>query len=147
MVLIVCACQTMHAWPHRKSPWLRVRFLAEETLVRGTWGINQDKYLAEFIPSGNCPSGILQIVDEYSEWDFPISFSDLSNKNGIKLRLQRDMSCDVMFSNLNLRAAPGDPEAILAVTMTYKPNNLKDISQNQTVPCYHIVRKWKENAK
>lgn len=132
-----------HAWPHKREPRVRVRFLAEETLVRGTWGTNQDSYLAEFLPSKDSPSGLLQVKDEYAQWDFPLSQAVLTSQSGTNIRLKRDTACDVQYGALNLRAAPGDLIAMLPVHLTYHPVLSNSVHSGDVIPCYHIARKWK----
>jgi hypothetical protein len=147
LVLLLCACGVAQAWPHRKALKARVHFLAAETLIRGTWGTNQDKYLAEFLPAKNNPSGLLQIIDEYPQWDLPVSNKSLIAHEGSFLRLLRDTTCDVSYAELHLRAAPGDRLALLPMHLTYHPDLSSSVNSEDLVPCYHIVRRWKIYAQ
>lgn len=138
----MCLCSVALAWPHKREPKVRVHFLAAETLIRGTWGTNQDSYLAEFLSGKDRPSGLLQVVDEYAQWDLPISWVDLTSQSGVNLRLKRDTACDVQYGALNLRAAPGNLMAMLPVHLTYHPVLSNSVHSSDVIPCYRIARKW-----
>lgn len=118
---------------------VRLRFDATGTLIRGTFGTNQDMYLAETASPGD--NGVLlQLIDEYPNEYPPLSVEVLKEASGAVLRVRRDSSCDAAYGQLVLRTAPGDPMAILPVKLAYIPHFDKVPEASTIVPCYRVVR-------
>jgi hypothetical protein len=140
MILTVSAA-SVSATQAKKTKKARVHFLATGTEIRGTWGFNQDTYFAELAFVKDGPLQFVRIVDEYSQLAPPLSRESLTSVSGIPLRLRRDGGCDIRYSDLHLRTAPGDPMAILPVTLHYLPRLAKAPDAGEVLPCYRIVRK------
>jgi hypothetical protein len=118
-----------------------VRFLATSTLIRGTWGRNQDTYLAEATFPKSNQVLLIRLVDAYpNEWP-PLSFEVLASRTGTALRVTRDLQCELPSSHLLLRTAPGDPLAILLERLSYRPLLPKTLEGNELLPCYRTVRR------
>jgi hypothetical protein len=47
--VIAISTTTAGAWPHRHGQKAHVRFLATSTLIRGTFGQNEDTFLAQLL--------------------------------------------------------------------------------------------------
>lgn len=132
---------TTHAWPHRRGEKALVRFVAESTFIRGTWGTNEDIYLVEINMGKADEMEFARLVDKYpNEWS-PISRNVLELKTGTLLRIERDSSCDVEYSQILLRAAPGDLMAILPETMSYRQKLDVRLTLDHLLPCYRTLRK------
>lgn len=118
----------------------RVRFLATSTSVRGVYSArNQDVYLADM--TSRDYDGLVRIVDDYPQYRPPISAAILTSREGTKLHLLRDRSCDVAYAEMPLRTAPGDPTATLPVKLTYRPTLPEAVQPEEILPCYRIVRR------
>lgn len=128
--------------PHRMVEKGNARFLATSTMVDGIYGAeNEDAYLAELSVKGSGHAPILvQIIDEYPNWELPISSADLKSQAGITLRLIRDTECDTSFGALPLRAAAGDPIATLPQQMVFTPILPREINAGEILPCFRVVR-------
>jgi hypothetical protein len=101
------------------------RFLAASTLIRGTWGMNQNIYLAEISPHTGSEPQLARLIDEYSNLA-PLSSDDiLTSTVGAVLRIRRDTQCDMPYATMKLRTAPGDPMAILPERLSYQPKFLR----------------------
>lgn len=48
-IVVVLTARTAGAWPHRQGHKARVQFVATSTLIRGTWGQNEDAYLVKLL--------------------------------------------------------------------------------------------------
>ena len=131
---------TAEAWPHRHGEKARVRFLATSTLIRGTWGENEDTYLAQLVLPKENEAVLVRLVDTYpNEWP-PLPREVLTSDAGTILPVKRDAECDRPFGEILLRAAPGDLIAILPERLDYRPP-LEFTPANATiVPCYRTVR-------
>lgn len=91
--------------PHRQSEKAKVHFLAAEILLRGTWGMNRDTYLAELIAKPGSAPTLVRMVDEYPQLAPPLSHEALVAQAGTTLRIKRDPSCDSAYADMHLRAA------------------------------------------
>jgi hypothetical protein len=129
-----------NAWPHKHGQKVRVRFLAESTFLRGTWGLNEDTYLAELKFPSNGESFLVRLVDRYPN-EFPsISRETLTSENAVVVSVIRDHQCDGVFEDFLSRAAPGDLMAILPMRLSYKPHLTNTPPPGESLPCYRISR-------
>jgi hypothetical protein len=119
-----------------------VRFLATSTSVRSGQYDSEDVYLAEVdsLKRDNAPI-IARLVDDYPTYRGPISLKILEAPRGAKLRLLRDLTCDIRYQDMVLRTAPGDSIAILPVKLEFRPHLPEAIQPEQLLPCYRIVRR------
>ena len=118
----------------------KVHFLATATLLRGTWGMNQDIYLVELVPKKADFPKLVRIVDEYPEFTRPLSHDVLTDQVGDVLRRVREDSCDIVYAGMHLRTAPGDPMALLHERLGYQLNLQKTPDPDELLSCYRIVR-------
>jgi len=141
LVLFVAVSASMAgAWPHNHGHKVRVRFLATGTLVRGTWGQNEDTYLAELSLSHDTESVLVRLIDAYPNEAPPLSREVLTSQSGTALRVNRDSECDRPFARMLLRTAPGDLMAILPERHGYRPP-MERLPASQTIlPCYRVSR-------
>lgn len=129
------------AWPHKLGKKARVTFAAEGTMIRGTWGLNEDNYLVSLSFTDVEQSTIARLIDTYpNEWA-AISLDALTAQNGTVLRVIRDSHCDVEFRNMPLRAAPGDLMAILPLKLKFRPQLRNELAPETKLPCYRYVRR------
>lgn len=129
------------AWPHRQGQKANVKFLATSTILRTTWGQNEDTYLAEvsFAP-GETPV-LARLIDAYANEAPPLSRSVLISSAGTELRVLRDVECDRPFGKILLRTAPGDLLAILPGKTNYQPIEGGNTDLKSVLACYRIVRR------
>jgi len=125
---------------HSETQKLRIHFLATGTLLHGTWGLNQDIYLAELISKTGGSDQLIRIVDEYPQFAPPLPRPALIADNGTVLRIKRDDSCNVSYGSMHLRTAPGEPMAILYEHLVYQPPLRRTPELQELLPCYRIVR-------
>lgn len=131
---------TPGAWAHRHGQKARVYFLATGTLVRGSWGQNQDTYLAQLFLPKQKAAVLVRVVDTYpSPWP-PLSRDVLLSDNATMLSVTRDSSCDRSFGEMVLRTAPGDPLAILPERLGYQPRLDPMPTPGSILPCYRVLR-------
>jgi hypothetical protein len=119
----------------------KVHFLAAGALLRGSWGFNQDIYLAELIGKKEPGRQLVRIMDEYSPDAPPLSHEVLVDEQGTGLHIRRDESCDIAYGAMHLRAAPGDPMAMLPGRLSYELKFDQSPSADAALPCYRIVRR------
>lgn len=117
-----------------------MRFLATSTVVRGTWGYNQDIFLAELQPARNGELQLVRLIDEYPNFYPPLAAEVLKSKSGTVLKVRRDAQCDLPFGQVQLRTAPGDPMAILHERLGYQPRMDRTPEARTPLPCYRTVR-------
>ena len=139
--IIAISATMAGAWPHKRGQKARVRFPATSTLVRGTWGQNEDTYLAELSLSHDTESALVRLVDAYPNEAPPLSREELTSQPGTVLRVNRDSQCDRPFAQMLLRTAPGDPMAILPERLGYRPPMDRTPEPNELLPCYRTVRR------
>lgn len=131
---------TAGAWPHQRGQKAKVRFLASSTLVRGTWGLNEDTYLAELRLRQDGESILVRLIDEYPNEVPPLPETVLTSELGTSLRVRRDSQCDSAYAQMLLRAAPGDLIAILPVKLVYQPLLSERMDPNSVLRCYRTLR-------
>jgi hypothetical protein len=129
------------AWPRRYGQKMRVRFLATSTLLRGTWGWNEDTYLAEILLPKQDETVLVRLVDAYSSNWPPLAREVLTSDAGTLLPVRRDQECDRPFAEILLRTAPGDPMAILPVRLGYQPPLDRTPAPGTVLPCYRVLRR------
>ena len=131
---------TAGAWPHRRAQEAQAGFLATSTLIRATWGENEDTYLAQLVLPKQNEAVLVRSVNTYpNEWP-PLPREVLTSDTGTILPVKRDAECDRPFGEILLRAAPGDLIAILPERLDYRPP-LEFTPANETiVPCYRTIR-------
>lgn len=117
-----------------------MRFLATCTEVRGTWGLNEDVYLAEIRVKGEVNPVVVRLVDSYPNQSPPLSAEQLKSQAGTVMRLRRDLRCDRPFGAMLLRTAPGDPLAIVPERLGYEPQMERVPDPGAELPCYTTVR-------
>lgn len=126
--------------PHPRPLKAQTRFLATSAFIRGTWGTNQDIYLAEIIPHAGDKPLLVRLIDEYLTFQLPLSVDSLTSTTGTTLRIMRDVRCDIPYSQMQFRTAPGDPMAILHERLSYQPHMDKTPQSDTVLPCYRTVR-------
>jgi hypothetical protein len=140
-VVIAISGTAAGAWPHKLGQKARVRFLATSTLIRGTFGPNEDTYLAELSLNKGNERVLIRLIDAYPNETPPISLEDLTTPTGVTIRVRRDFECDRPFEQMIMRAAPGDPLAILPERLEYQPQLTSTPQPDSRLPCYRIVRR------
>lgn len=128
------------AWPHKQEQKARVRFLATSTLIRGTWGQNEDTYLAQLDFRRNDEKVLVRLMDAYPNETPPLSMDALKSDAGTVLRVLRDRQCDRPYGEMPLRTAPGDPMAILLEPLRYRPHLDAIPEPSAILLCYRTVR-------
>jgi hypothetical protein len=141
LVVLQMLSPAANALNRHRAQKAKVHFLADGALLRGSWGFNQDIYLAELIGKKEPGRQLVRIVDEYSPDAPPLSHEVLVDEQGTGFRVQRDESCDVAYGTMHMRAAPGDPMAMLPGRLSYEPKLDQIPSVDAALPCYRIVRK------
>ena len=142
-ILLIAALNTSTAaaWSHRHGSKARVHFLAASTLIRGTWGPNEDTYLAQLLLLKQNEAVLVRLVDAYpNEWP-PRAREALMSDAGTVLRVKRDAGCDRPFGEMLLRTAPGDPMAILSERLSYTPPLERTPASGTILPCYRVLRR------
>jgi hypothetical protein len=117
-----------------------VRFLAASTFVRGTWGYNQDIFLAELLSPRHGEPLLVRLIEEYPNGFPPLSADALTSPGGTVLRVRRDVQCDLPYASILLRTAPSDPRATLHERLGYSPHLDKAPEPDAILPCYRTVR-------
>jgi hypothetical protein len=140
-VVAVYAVTTAAAWPRHHGQTVKARFLAASTLVRGTWGPNEDTYFVELHFDRHADTPLVRLVDLYPNEAPPISTSILTSPKTTKLNVRRDPACDRPYGEIYLRAAPGDPMAILSERLAYWPKLDHEPEPTAILPCYRTVRR------
>lgn len=140
LIVITLAGTSARAWPHHHGQKARVHFLATSTLIRGTWGMNEDTYLAQlFFPKQSAPV-LARLMEAYpNEWS-PLTRNVLKSDTGTILPVKRDPDCDRPFGEILLRTAPGDPLAILPERLRYQPHLEETPTPDTVVPCFLVIR-------
>ncbi len=118
----------------------KVLFLATSSLVRGTWGYDEDTYLAEFVPANDNVGLLIRLIDDHPNFALPLSSDVLTSGTGTVLKVKRDRQCDIPYGAMLLRAAPGDPMAIIPERMTFRPNLNQPVDPATKLACYRVVR-------
>ena len=141
LVIGAMTVATAGAWPHQQRQKARVRFLTTSTLIRGTWGPNEDTYLAQLLLPKENEAVLVHLVDAYpNEWP-PLSRSVLTSDSRALLAVRRDEQCDRPFGQILLRTAPGDPMAILPERLDYQPQLDRTPAAGTILPCYRVLRR------
>jgi hypothetical protein len=144
-VLVICfvfvSGLSVSARERMATQLVRVKFLATGTAVRGTWGFNQDTYLAELVSPPIGGQVLIRLVDEYFNAAPPVSSEVLTSETGTMLRVRRDSLCDLPYASILLRTKPGDPRAILPERLGYEPQLDKIPDPGTIIPCYRMVRR------
>ena len=129
------------AWPQRHAvKKTRVRFLATSTLIRNSWGPNEDTYFAELLFPKQNEAVPVRLIDAYPNEAPPLSRVALTSPAGTILRVKRDQGCDLPYSRLQLRSAPGDSMAMLPVKISYQPKSDHAVAPEAILPCYRVSR-------
>lgn len=145
---ICCACMVVAllagssalagAAPRIHSKKASVRFLANSTLYRTTWGMNEDIYLAELTFPKSEQRVLARVINQYSNWEPPIPAAILKSDAGMPFYLVRDANCDIPYAQMQLRTAPGDPMAILPERLVYHPQSKIAPEPGEVLPCYRV---------
>jgi hypothetical protein len=117
-----------------------VKFLAASTLIRGTFGENEDTFLAQVLIAHGAESKLIRLIDAYANEAPPLSVAALRSESGTLMRIERDPRCDRLYGELPLRAAPGDSLAILPTKLSYLPHLELQLPPESILPCYRTVR-------
>jgi hypothetical protein len=126
--------------PHPRPLKARTHFLATSTCIRGTWGTNEDIYLAEITVNGRDKT-LVRLIDEYPDLQPPMSHESLTSSTGTEIWIKRDSECDIAYANMKLRTAPGDPMVILHERLKYQPQMDNAPAPDTNLPCYRTVRR------
>jgi hypothetical protein len=140
VVVIAISTATTGAWPHKQGQKAQVRFVATSTLIRGTWGPNEDTYLAELTFKNN-ETQLIRLVDSYPNEAPPIARKVLTSDVGTVFSVKRDAGCDRPFGQVLLRTAPGDPMAVLPERTEYKASLDRTPTPGTILPCYRALRR------
>lgn len=119
----------------------RVRFVAKSWMIRGTWGLNEDKYLVEITRPGSGSPSLAQLVDRFQPEAAPLSLEVLTSSAGTVIRVRRGPECDIAFGKLTLRTAPGDLMATQPVRLSYRPVLRVTPRADEVIPCYRAIRR------
>ena len=119
---------------------VRVRFLATGSLIRGTWGSNQDQYLVEVAETPKSDPILARLLDDYATYQLPLSHEALISPTGSVLKVRRDPGCDIPYSAMQLRTAPGDSLAIVQEKLSYQPKLSNKPAPDAVLPCYRPQR-------
>jgi hypothetical protein len=139
-LLLAVVSQAHGVWRHRHTQRVQIRFLATSTLIRGTWGMNEDTYLAQLRLLKQNEVILVRLVDAYpNEWP-SLARQALTSDAGVVFSVKRDTTCDRTFAQIPLRTAPGDLMAILPVPLSYQPQLQVTPAPGTIVPCYRILR-------
>lgn len=139
-VVMTLAAAGAGAWPHQHGQKARVHFLAISTVIRGTWGPNEDTYLAQLLFLKQNEVVLVRLVDANPNECPPLAQEVLTSDAGALFPVKRDAECDRPFGELLLRTAPGDPMAILPERLGYRPP-LERMPMLETIlPCYRVLR-------
>lgn len=141
VTLVVISTATAGAWPHKHGQKAQVRFLATSTLIRGTFGPNEDTYLAELSLEKGSERILIRLIDAYPNETPPISREDLTAPSGVTLRVRRDFECDRPYEQMIMRTSPGDPLAILPERLEYQPQLSSTPQPGTRLPCYRTERR------
>lgn len=137
VLAVTCEAERHHKHILRTT----VRFLATSTRVHSADAPNQDVYLIELTATkAGERQTIASLVDEYPPWQAALTVRVLTAQAGVVLRLSRDTDCDIPLAQMPLRAAPGDPMAILPERLGYEPKLPFAIQPDIPLPCYRLVR-------
>jgi len=140
VAVLIMIATSVGASPHERALKAHLRFLATSTLIRNTWGRNEDIYLAELtLPSQPTPV-LVRLIDNYPS-EFPsLPTQTLASQVGTKLSVRRDAQCDIPFGRFLLRTVPGDPMAILPERLGYEPRLTRTPDAAEVLPCYRLMR-------
>jgi hypothetical protein len=120
-VVVIASSASSSAYSHPKVIKANIRFRAASTLFRTTWAVNSDTYLAELTSRKHGKTILVHLIDEYPNRFAPLSREIQLSTIGSVLRVYRDPACDLLYSQIVLRAAPGDLMAVLPERLGYKP--------------------------
>lgn len=140
VIALVLSANVACAWHRKRGEKVQVHFLATSTLIRNTWGQNEDTYLAQLLFPMQNETVLVRLVDAYpNEWP-PISHSALTSQSATAMRVSRDSGCDLPFSRMLLRTAPGDPMAILPERLGFQLKLERAPESYASLPCYRVAR-------
>jgi hypothetical protein len=125
----------------KKELRVRVHFLATSTSVRGSWFQSQDVFLVGMLRSDTDTPSLARLIDQYPAYRRPLSTNILSGDGSVFLHLRRDPACDIAFAAMPLRAAAGDPMAILPERLDFNPKLPRSINAAEILPCYRILKR------
>jgi len=125
----------------KKELRVRVHFLATSTSVRGSWFESQDVYLVGMLRSDTDTPSLARLIDQYPAYRRPLSTNILSGDGSVFLHLRRDPACDIAFAAMPLRAAAGDPMAILPERLDFNPKLPRSINAAEILPCYRVLKR------
>jgi hypothetical protein len=140
LLAIAFATAMAGAWPHKQRQKVRVHFWATSTFIRGSWGMNEDIYLAELRSPKQSESVLVRLIDTYPNTWSPLTHKILTSAAGTVLAVWRDTECDRPFGEILLRTAPGDLMAILPERLGYKPPLDQMPAATTVLPCYRVLR-------
>jgi hypothetical protein len=118
-----------------------VQFLATSTSTRSSLGESQDVYLVKItLQHDSRQITLARLIDEYPSYRVAITLDSLRSDTPSRMRLRRDDECDVSYSEMPLRTAPGDPTAILPERLGFQPSFQASLAPDSILPCYRTVR-------
>lgn len=119
-----------------------VRFLATSTSFHTDLGESQDVYLVSVALDPQSGEWTLaRLVDEFPPYRTALPSRDLQSGSPMRLRVRRDASCDLVYAQMRLRTAPGDPMAILPEPLGFTPALDEYPRPTELLPCYRTVRR------
>jgi hypothetical protein len=139
-VVIATSNITAGAGQHRNGQKAELRFLATGTLIRGTWGANEDSYLAQLTFAHEDNLLLVGLVDSCPNEAPPSPRAVLTSLSGKTFKMRRNMACDLPDRRMILRTARGAPMAILHEGLGYQPQLIEAPEPSHVVPCYETSR-------
>lgn len=122
-----------------------VRFLADSTIVRSSYGENEDVYLVELALERDESEVVLaRLIDRYPPSGAPISPEVLTTEQPIRLQVHRDRRCDVAYRDMVLRTRPGDPFALLPKKLGFESALSPPVDPTSVLPCHRIIHKQQQ---
>jgi hypothetical protein len=142
LAVLAAACVgTVEAQAHTRAQKAHVHFLATSTVLRGSWGFNQDVFLVELRFAAHGEPVLARLIDEYPSLFPPLTAEVLSSPSETVFRVRRDAQCDLPYRKVLLRTAPGDPMAILPERLSYQPKLEKTPQPDEVLPCYRTAKR------
>lgn len=128
-----------------KSVKAEVRLLADSTIIRSSYGANEDVFLVE-LPLERDESEVVlaRLIDRYPPSGAPISPEVLTTEQPITLQVHRDRRCDVAYRDMVLRTRPGDPFALLPKKLVFEPALSPPVDPTSVLPCHRIIHKQQQ---
>ena len=109
-----------------------VRIVALSSSARQNFAGNQDTYFAEIHTGKEYGGRLVKLVDQYSDYDYPIRRSLLLAQRPLQMRLTRDESCDTRADYMHVSYELAD---------TFDPSLPVRLEEQGTtlLPCFAVA--------